>query len=421
MRVALLSRAAWPLHEPGGMERAVFHLAKHLRAAGADTLLLTREPTRAAVFPGEVLTVRYRSVAAGGHGRVLDRTLNYPAFAARLGRAAAEQVRAGRIDVVYAQGLTALGYGRLRQRDAALVAPLLMNPQGMEEHKTRGAKRLVLLRLRLLSREAARLSDRVIATDVATRGEVIRLLGVPAERVAVLPNGIDPEEIVALTPPAPRAYAESALPALAGADPLLLSVGRLERYKGFDETLAALLRLREKGALPEGWAWAIVGDGPRRRALAEAALRAGLLATAVGGHAAGRELRGAEPRIHLLGRVDEPLLHALYERADLFVHATHFEGSSLVTLEAMAHGLPVVATRAGGIPDKVVHGQTGFLASPRDVASLADALAGALATPDARNALGASGRRRALKLFSWTGIAHRTLALFDELLREARR
>lgn len=421
MRVALLSRAAWPLHEPGGMERAVFHLAKHLAAAGVDTLLLTREPTRAASFPGEVLSVRYGSLPLGGHGRVLDRSLNYPSFAARLGRAVAEQVRAGRVDVVYAQGLTALGYGRLRRRDAALGAPLVMNPQGMEEHKTRGAKRLALSRLRRLSREAARLSDRVIATDEATRDEVVALLGVPPQRVAVLPNGIDPEEILAVTPSEPRAYAERAVPGLSGALPLLLSVGRLERYKGFDETLAALLRLGEQGALPERWSWAIVGEGPRRRALAEAALRAGLLASGVSGHALEPGRRGTQPRIHLLGRVDEPLLHALYERADVFVHATHDEGSSLVTLEAMAHALPVVATRAGGIPDKVVDGETGFLARPREVASLAEALARALARSDAKQTLGQAGRRRALERFSWTGIARRTLQLFDELRREPRR
>ena len=72
--------------------------------------------------------------------------------------------------------------------------------------------------------------------------------------------------------------------------------------------------------------------------------------------------------MRLAGRVGDGVLHALYARADAFVHATRYEGSSLVTLEAMAHGLPVVATRAGGIPDKVVDGETGLLVAPGDVA-----------------------------------------------------
>lgn len=415
-----MSRAAWPLHEPGGMERAVHHLAKQLTAQGLETVLFTRPPTREASFPGEWVAIPYGRLPGGAHGRVLDRTLNYPGFSARLGRAAALRVRLGRIDIVYAQGLSALGYGRLRRRDASLRAPLVMNPQGMEEHKTRGLKRLALLRLIRLSREAARLSDRVVATDEATRAEVSDLLRVEPSRVAVLPNGIDLEETLHVTPSRPREYADAALPQLASTTPLLLSVGRLERYKGFDVTLRALTLLRDRRALPERWAWAIVGEGPHRRWLAEAVVRAGWLATTTDGHALRPAVRARDPRVHLLGRVDEPLLHALYERADLFVHATRYEGSSLVTLEAMAHGLPVVATRAGGIPDKVVPGETGFLAEVDDAESLADAIQRALAIADARSTLGARGRARALRLFSWPSIAKRTLDLFESLLREGR-
>src|SRR4029434_7250375 len=98
--------------------------------------------------------------------------------------------------------------------------------------------------------------------------------------------------------------------------------------------------------------------------LSAAVVRAGLAANAFDGHGLETRPSGQEPRVHLLGRVDETLLHALYARADLFVHATHDEGSSLVTLEAMAHGLPVVATRAGGIPDKVTDRETGRLVEP---------------------------------------------------------
>lgn len=397
MKVALLSRAAWPLHEPGGMERAVYNLAKHLNANDVETTLFTRPASREGAFPGGVVTIPYGSLPGGAHGRVLDRTLNYPAFSTRLGRAVAERVAAGSIEIVCAQGLTALGYGRLRRTSRSLRAPLVMNPQGMEEHKTRGFKRFALARLVRLSREAARLSDRVIATDQATRAEVIELLRVEPGRVSVVPNGIDLEELDRATPDRPREYAAAAVPALADASPLLLSVGRLERYKGFDDTLEALRLLRERRALPGRWAWAIVGEGPHRRRLAEAAR--------------------SEPRVHLLGRVDDALLHALYERADLFVHATHYEGSSLVTLEAMAHRLPVVATRAGGIPDKVVAGETGYLVDVKKPAALADAILKVLQNGRARATLGARGREHAARNFGWPAIAKRTIALFESLLQ----
>jgi glycosyltransferase involved in cell wall biosynthesis len=397
--VALLSRAAHPLHPPGGLERAVFHLATHLQSRGVETVLLTRPATRDGAFPGEVVTVRYGSGRERGHGRVLDRTLHYPSFALRLGAVAADLVRAGRVDLVHAQGLTALGYGRLRHRDAALRAPLLLNPQGMEEHLTSGLKRLALTRLRRLSREAARLADRVIATDEATRGEVPRLLGVDPARVVVLPNGIDADEIRRLTPADPRGAVAAGFPEWAPAAPLLLSVGRLEGYKGFDDTLDALARARTR--LPPTWAWVVVGEGPQRRALGAAARERGLL-----GH------------VRFAGRVPDPLLHALYACADVFVHATRYEGSSLVTLEAMAHGLPVVATRAGGIPDKVVNGETGRLVEPGDVAALGERLAELLANPALRGQMGERGRERAHGLFSWPVLADRTIALYHEMLAE---
>ena len=399
MKIALLARAAHPLHEPGGMERAVYLQARHLRARGVETTLVTRPATRSGVFPGEVVTVPWGGSPLLRHGRVLDRTLFYPAFARRVGEAAGRLVREGRADVVDAQGLAALGYARLRAADPALRAPLVMNPQGMEEHKARGLKRLALARLRALSREAARLADRVVATDEATRDEVPRLLGVDPSKVVVLPNGVDPDEIAALTPPAPGEVVERALPGTRDARPLLLSVGRLEAYKGFDDVHAALAALDARGELPGSWTWVIVGAGG-----AEAALRRSVPT-------------GLARHVRFAGRVDDGLLHALYARADLFVHATRYEGSSLVTLEAMAHGLPVVATRAGGIPDKVEDGATGLLVAPGDVDALRAAIRALAADLPRARAMGARGRERLLERFSSARLVERTLALYEELLR----
>jgi glycosyltransferase involved in cell wall biosynthesis len=391
MRVALLTRSAHPLHAPGGMERAVYHLACQLHARGVETILVTRPATQPERFPGEVISVPYGPEA--GHGKVLDRTLRYPRFSHRVGAVVADLVRAGRVDLVDAQGLTALGYARLRRADASLRAPLLMNPQGMEEHKTQGLKRLALTRLRALSREAARLADRVVATDAATRDEVPRLLGVAASRVVVLPNGLDLDEIARLTPADARARAELAVPALRGASPVFVSVGRLEGYKGFGDLRAAFEQVAAR--LPERWAWVIVGAG-----VEAAPLEAGL----------GPGLRG---HVHLAGRVSEALLHALYARADAFVHATRYEGSSLVTLEAMAHALPVLATRAGGIPDKVLDGTTGRLVAPGDVAALSRGLLELSADGDRRRQWGAAGERHLRAHFGWP-------VLIDGVLAESR-
>jgi glycogen synthase len=116
------------------------------------------------------------------------------------------------------------------------------------------------------------------------------------------------------------------------------------------------------------------------------------------------------------GRASETLLHALYEEADVFVHPTHYEGSSLVTLEAMAHARPVVATRAGGLPDKVVPGQTGWLVEPGDVTALAAALQESAFDAARRARYGRAGLELLTARFLWAVIAKQTVRLYDALL-----
>ena len=215
----------------------------------------------------------------------------------------------------------------------------------------------------------------------------------------VLPNGLDLPALRAATPADPRHVVQGALPRLGDAEPLFLSVGRLEGYKGVLDILAALRRLHEAQALPPSWAFVIVGDGPLTAEV----------------DAAARPMR---PHVHRAGRVSDALLHALYECADVFVHATRYEGSSLVTLEAMAHARAVVATRAGGIPDKVVPGSTGWLVDPGDVPGLAQALGESALDAGRRARYGKAGLALLGERFLWPVIARRTIALYEELLRE---
>jgi glycogen synthase len=398
VRVALLSRAAHPLHPPGGLERAVYDLASNLRRRGVETILFTRPATQGqpSEFPGEVQTVAYGPRRGRSHGRVFDRVLYYPRFSWRVGNLVADRVRKGEVDIVHAQGLTALGYGELRGQDPTLTAPLIMNPQGMEEHKTVGLKRLALTRVRRLSRRAARSSDRVIATDASTRSEVVRLLDVDDAKVNVIENAVDLDWVHGVTPEEPKTHANTAFPFLHGAFPVLLSVGRIEAYKGFADVLGALTLLETRRALPARWVWVLVGEGTFHGDL--------------------EKLFGSSLHVYAVGRVSDRDLHALYERADIFVHATRYEGSSLVTLEAMAHGLAVVATRAGGIPDKIEDGVNGRLVDVGDVASLAGALEALLQDASARKALGERAAATVDARFTWDKVIDKTVALYDDLL-----
>ena len=185
------------------------------------------------------------------------------------------------------------------------------------------------------------------------------------------------------------------------AEIVLLSVGRLEQNKGFHVLVAALAALRDHaGRIAEGrWRWVVVGDGPFRGALETAIASAGL-----------------RDRVVLTGRLPDRELHAWYEAADLFVHPTLYEGSSLVTLEAMAHRRAVVATTAGGLTDKVRPGVNGWLVPPGDASALAAAISGALGRPEQLPAFGLAGRAIVEREFSWTSAASQTIALYERLL-----
>ena len=142
----------------------------------------------------------------------------------------------------------------------------------------------------------------------------------------------------------------------------------------------------------------MVGEGPLRRSMQAAT-------------------EGMRENVHFAGRVGEMALHALYAGSDVFLHPTHFEGSSLVTLEAMAHGLPVIATRAGGIPDKVRDGLNGFLVDPGDVAALSEALVRMATGEEARVAMGKQSLHL-LEPFLWPTIAKLVITEYERLLRE---
>jgi glycogen synthase len=411
LRVAVVARSVFPLHGHGGLERHVYDLVRYLAGEGLDVTLITRTPAaRAPEWDSRVtlVTVPYRTFPlAGRRGTtVIDRSTAYPLFGLRAGRAAWQLVRDGRIDVVHGLGASVLGYARRR---AMSSAPLVLNPQGLEEFGATEPERAKLKRagylpLRRAVLACARAADMVIATDRALQPVVRSHLRVPAERVAVIPNALDLPWLDRL---ASRADGDRVRHAagIGRQEVVLLSAGRLEENKGFHMLAAALGALREHGdRLPEHWRWVVVGDGPFRGRLEQAIDSAG-----VGDHAV------------LAGRLEDRDLHAWYEASTLFIHPTLYEGSSLVTLEAMAHSRAVIASAAGGLPDKVRPGTNGWLVPPGDPSALAAALSGALGRPDALAAMGDAGRSIVEREFSWSVAGAQTVNLYDELLTGSRR
>jgi glycosyltransferase involved in cell wall biosynthesis len=204
----------------------------------------------------------------------------------------------------------------------------------------------------------------------------------PDVAVAVIPNGVD----TATFHPAPPSPPDNG--------PVrLLAVGRLVQQKGLDVLLTALARPGlERVELD------IVGDGERRPDLERQASQLGLMA-----------------RVRFLGWMDRDHLAEVYRRADVFVLPSRDEGMPNVVLEAMASGLPVIASRIAGACDMVVDGETGLLLPPDDAGALAAAVARLAGDAPTRQSFGRAGRERVERLYSWGSAARAYLDLFAAL------
>jgi glycosyltransferase involved in cell wall biosynthesis len=417
LRVAVVARSVAPLHGAGGLERSVLDLVRYLASHHVEVILITREPDAKpargidvpvpgfpAPAPIETIFVPYRTFPFAGRSgtTILDRSTAYPLFGMRAGRAAWRLVQSGRIDLVHGFGASVLGYARKRPRSSA---PLVLNPQGLEEFGATDPsrarlKRTAYLPLRKAVLACAAAADCVIATDRVLEPAVRRHLGVGTERIRVIPNALDLPVLDTLA--AAGSADEVRRRAGVGRDEhVLLSVGRIEANKGLHVLAAALAALQQHGtALRHPWRWVIVGEGPYRPRLQQ--LIASLALT---------------EHVLFAGRASEPDLHSWYEAATLFVHPTLYEGSSLVTLEAMAHRRAVVASAAGGIPDKVRPGVSGWLVPPGDPAPLAGALSGALGDRERLAAMGQAGRAIVESEFSWEAAGAATVQMYQDLLQ----
>lgn len=240
-----------------------------------------------------------------------------------------------------------------------------------------------------MDRSTRRFSLRFIAISGAVRDYLLRE-GVPPERIRLVHHGIDASRFYR-----PEAREEVRTQwGLGGEHFAVGMVGRLVKVKGaevFVDAAAALARRHDDAR------FVLVGDGPERAAIEEHIRRLGL-----------------EDRFVLAGfRQDIPeCLAAL----DCFVSASFFEGLGLSVLEAMAAGVPVVATAVGGVLDFLSDGENGLLVPAGDPERLAGALAAMIEDPALRCRLVARARADVVEKFSFDRMAAETAAVYRELL-----
>jgi glycosyltransferase involved in cell wall biosynthesis len=228
----------------------------------------------------------------------------------------------------------------------------------------------------------ARSVDRIVATCSDEVFELIRM-GADRRKVSVIPCGVDLDHFTPAGPVEPRTPGRRRVLALA----------RLVPRKGVDDAVEALVRLPDTEL--------VVAGGPEPARLKGDAEAQRLMRLAAE--------RGVADRVQVRGRVERSELPALIRSADVVTCVPWYEPFGIVPLEAMACGVPVVASAVGGQIDSVVDGVTGVHVPPRRPVRLAEALCELLADPRRRAALGAAGAHRARSRFGWDAIAAATL------------
>ncbi|WP_298818896.1 glycosyltransferase family 4 protein [Chloroflexus sp.] len=269
--------------------------------------------------------------------------------------------------------------------DGVLVAGRVTSPyvcsiKGViaeELQHERGNVRRLLWLLSRLERINARRAPLVITTSVYCRRSVQHHYGVPEERIRIVPEGID---LAAWPQPERRGDGQT-----------ILCVARQYPRKHIADLIRAFAQVRRQ--FPQA-RLVIIGDGPEH-----ANLRA---------LAAGLDLNDACQLLGALPNDDD--VKAWYYRADLFCLPSVQEGFGIVFLEAMAAGLPIVATTAAAIPEVVPHGEAGLLVPPGDIPALASALSALLADPALRQRYGEFGRAY-VDRFDWMLVAERFLTV----------
>lgn len=268
-------------------------------------------------------------------------------------------------------------------RDSHVLVALVHHPLALESGlSAREAKML-----RASERAALAAASHVVTTSRTTARIVAADYGVPPARITVAPPGTD-------------AVAAASGTAISGAAIELLAVGAVTHRKGHDVLIAALAQL---AGLP--WRLTIVGDRSRDEG-ASARLEADI------------SRLGLERRIELAGVVSPQRLATLYRSADVFVLASRFEGYGMAYAEAIAHGLPVIGTTAGAIPEAVA---AGLLVPPEDVSALAAALRTLITDGRKRARLAAASRSAACALPTWLASGRLVAAAVEAAVEAARR
>lgn len=361
-----------PVEVPGqvagitGPERRAANLAPQWHASGIDVIIAY--PHRGALWsrfkatglPLVDFELRgWRDI--GGAGRI------------------EEIARAQEVDLIHSQGAAALDLACVRAARKVGVGSLVTRPVLIDDQVSR-SKFARVLRREADALTTLRWADGVVAVSLDGYDRLRKW--VAPERLHLVYNGVKPVE-----------HVDAARFAQLTAKHHVGMVGHLLEYKGWDDFLRVAKVLTDKDL---DVAWHIVGEGPERDSLQKMA----------------RDL-GIADRVKFHGLLHDvtPVLASL----DLFLFTSHREGLSVAVLEAMRAGLPIVATKVGGITDQVIEGENGFIIRDGDISAAAEHVSAVLNNDELRERMGAASRNRMEQHFAEEAMLSNYVDLYRRL------
>jgi D-inositol-3-phosphate glycosyltransferase len=377
--------------DAGGQNVHVASLARELGRRGVEVVVHTRRddpelPTRVPIGPWAAV----EHVDAGPPAP-LSKDLLLPFmddFAASLARSWAEEAP----DLVHAHFWMSGKAALAAARPLGIPVVQTFHALGVVKSRHQGAKDTSAPERLGEEQAIIRAADRIVAT---CSDEVFELAGLGADlrRIHVVPCGVDLDVF------RPDGPAEERRPGV----PRIVVLTRLVERKGVEDVIAPLRHLPRAELVVAGGGDAYeVDNDPEARRL----------------RALARE-HGVADRVELRGPVHRRDVPPLLRSADVVVCVPWYEPFGIVPLEAMACGVPVVASAVGGQIDTVVDGVTGLHVPPRRPDRVAGALRSLLADPALRARLGAAGVRRTRTGYGWQRVADATLAVYDALIEES--
>ncbi len=357
----------------GGMQNHTAELTRSLDALGVSQLVLTTRP------PGAPL-----EHVVGNAARVVRVGLPVAAFRQVWWLPAARHLRglARGVDLVHAHLGEDLAVVPLALAAARGRVPLVVTVHTSLRHTLRvtGPRSVVLKSVGALLEEVGERRAAAVLTLTPRLAQLLGDQGIDSDRIHVIPSGVRPALFAAdHRDPFPRL-----------GRPRVVFVGRLAPPKGVETLVRAAAHLRTPAAQV-----VIVGDGPNRAEIENEIDRLGL-----------------RHRVHLTGFVPHDQVPAVLAHADVFVMPSIYEELGSALVEAQWAGVPIVASRVGGIPDVVEDGITGVLVAPRDPTALAGAVDDLLSDPGRAHTLARRGQAAATR-YDWTRLGAQVLDVYQ--------